>query len=62
MQFPKQVLGHRFTGSMLLDISKFLGHKKDMWEHPTGLRIDDEEILRKTAKNLAELHQARGFF
>ena len=38
---------------------EFLGHKKDMWEHPTGLRIDDEEILKKTAKNLAELHQGR---
>ena len=38
---------------------EFLGHKKDMWEHPTGLRIDDEKILEKTAKNLAELHQAR---
>ena len=41
---------------------EFLGHKKDMWEHPTGLRIDDEEILRKTAKNLAELHQAQFFY
>ena len=38
---------------------EFLGHKKDMWEHPTGLRIDDEKILEKTAKNLAELHQGR---
>ena len=38
---------------------EFLGHKKDMWEHPTGLRLDDKEILEKTAKNLAELHQGR---
>lgn len=30
-----------------------------MWEHSTGVRIDDEQVLKKTAQNLAELHQAR---
>ena len=30
-----------------------------MWEHSTGVRIDDKQVLKKTAKNLGELHQAR---
>ena len=63
----------RCTGFMLLDILKnFLAIRKvkisdlkgieiilpDLWEHSTGLKIDDEKVLQKTAKNLAELHQA----
>jgi len=36
---------------------EFLGHKKDLWDHSTGVRVDDQQVWRKTAKNLGELHQ-----
>jgi len=36
---------------------EFLGDKKDLWDHPTGIKLDDEIILEKVAVNLGELHQ-----
>ena len=35
---------------------EFLGHKKDLWFHPTGLALHDKVIWSKTAENLGLLH------
>ena len=36
---------------------EFLGHKKDLWFHPTGLALNDEIIWSKAAENFGLLHR-----
>ena len=36
---------------------EFLGHKKDLWFHPTGLALNDKIVWSKTAENFGLLHR-----